>query len=88
MNVSLAGAYDETLRAAELRLYDALVAGEHDRTAALLDRELIYIHSNGAVEGFDVYLKALQPWRTVAFATSLLAILVLMGAVVGALLTA
>jgi uncharacterized MAPEG superfamily protein len=35
-----------------------------------------------------VYLKALQPWRTVAFATSLLAILVLMGAVVGALLTA
>jgi uncharacterized MAPEG superfamily protein len=34
-----------------------------------------------------VYLKALQPWRTIAFATSLLAILALMAAVLHALLT-
>jgi len=35
-----------------------------------------------------VYLKAMQPWRTVAFAVSLLAIVVLMGAVVHDLLLA
>lgn len=34
-----------------------------------------------------VYLKAIQPWRTVAFAVSLLAILALMAAVIHALLT-
>lgn len=35
-----------------------------------------------------VYLKAMQPWRSIAFAVSLLAIVVLMGAVVHTLLTA
>jgi len=35
-----------------------------------------------------VYLKAMQPWRTIAFAASLLAITVLMGAVVHDLLFA
>ena len=34
-----------------------------------------------------VYLKAFQPWRTIAFGTSLLAILALMAAVLHALLT-
>ncbi len=35
-----------------------------------------------------VYLRAMQPWRSIAFAGSLLAIVVLAGAVVHALLTA
>src|SRR4051812_38614683 len=35
-----------------------------------------------------VYLKAMQPWRTIAFAVSLLAIVVLMGALVHHLLLA
>jgi uncharacterized MAPEG superfamily protein len=35
-----------------------------------------------------LYLKAMQPWRTIAFAVSLLAIVVLMGAVVRHLLVA
>jgi uncharacterized MAPEG superfamily protein len=35
-----------------------------------------------------VYLKAMQPWRTIAFAASLLAILALMAAVLQVLLTA
>jgi prostaglandin-E synthase 1 len=35
-----------------------------------------------------VYLKAMQPWRTIAFAVSLLAIIVLMGAVIHDLLFA
>jgi uncharacterized MAPEG superfamily protein len=34
-----------------------------------------------------VYLRAMQPWRTIAFAGSLLAMLVLMGAVVEVLIT-
>jgi uncharacterized membrane protein YecN with MAPEG domain len=34
-----------------------------------------------------VYLKALQPWRTIAFAASLLAIFALMAAVLHVLLT-
>ncbi|WP_281024452.1 MULTISPECIES: MAPEG family protein [unclassified Rhizobium] len=35
-----------------------------------------------------IYLKAIQPWRTIAFAVSLLAIVVLMGAVVHDLIVA
>jgi uncharacterized MAPEG superfamily protein len=35
-----------------------------------------------------VYLRAMQPWRTVAFATSLLAVFALMAAVLHVLLTA
>jgi uncharacterized MAPEG superfamily protein len=35
-----------------------------------------------------VYLRAMQPWRTIAFATSLFAIMALMAAVLHVLLTA
>ena len=35
-----------------------------------------------------VYLKAMQPWRSIAFAASLLAVIVLIGAIVHDLLTA
>lgn len=50
---------------AELDLCRALVAADHERTAAHLHPDLVYIHSNGVSEGRDVFLKALRDGRYV-----------------------
>jgi hypothetical protein len=46
----------EAVRAAELRRCQALVSGDMEALAALLHPELVYVHSNGAIDDRAGYL--------------------------------
>jgi prostaglandin-E synthase 1 len=76
-------------RNAEATIYPFLLLGLLDVLAggsAAIALPIFTIFVVARIAHSIVYLKALQPWRSIAFAVSLLAILVLMGVVIHDLL--
>jgi hypothetical protein len=50
----------EHIRTLERARFSAMIAGDLDSLSALLDNELIYVHSSGQADSKNAYLRSLQ----------------------------